>query len=252
MILASLGTIKCEYVIARGRIVAESGKLLVSLEKDHYPEHMCHTMRIKPNLTRRDFRIPHQGANGKVRVRAMNPRPPILVAEALVDVPVVDGSLQMVPEEDVVKVAYFNRNREDGPRFVGFLKGFGLKSGAIGTSASWDCYQLVIVGADEDDMALVGNYLIENDGGIAVLDKGKLLADLPLPIGGATSDLPLEDIAARLRLIQRSARSLGVSHPNPFLALQTLSFTSLPYLRITESGLLDVRKNQILDLVVRE
>jgi adenine deaminase len=165
----------------------------------------------------------------------------LVTAESEVRWPVTDGQLRPDVNQDVVKVAAIDRTHNPGKKTVGLIKGFGLKSGAMACSAAWDTTDIIVVGADDADMAEAVNRIHALQGGAVVCDKGRILAELPLPIFGIMSDLPIEDITRRLQEIKKAAANLGVRHPDPLLTLITLTGAAIPYLRICEEGLVNLK-----------
>lgn len=149
------------------------------------------------------------------------------------------------PENDILKIAVVERHRNTGHIGVGFICGYGLKGGAIATSIAHDAHNLIIVGTNEEDMALAGNFIAENEGGIAVVRNGKALASVSLPIAGLMSEEPLETVNEKLERAKAAAFSLGVSKKiDPFMTLSFMSLTVIPELRITTKGMFDVATQQ--------
>jgi adenine deaminase len=124
-----------------------------------------------------------------------------------------------------------------------------MREGALATSLIWDTCNILVVGASEREMVSAVNRLLEHQGGIVVVRGEEVVAELPLPICGTVSDKSLEEIAQRIAEIEEGCRGLGFI-PRPFLTLQTLPFTGLPYLRLTDRGLVDIRKRGFVDLII--
>lgn len=245
-VIPEIGNIRCDYVIGKGRIVAAEGRLLVQPRKDVYPKTTRSTVHLSRPFSAQDFCIPATGSGA--RARAISVVRDMLTGEEQVDVEVTAGAILATPQRDVLKVAVINRQDGCAEKFVGLIRGFGLRAGAFAATISWDCYNVIVVGADEDDMALAVNRIREMQGGVVLCQGGEVLEEIPLPIAGLVSDLPLEEVARRLRRMSDRLKELGSPLSNPFLTLQTLSFTPLPFLRITEKGLLDVRQKRLVSL----
>ena len=137
-----------------------------------------------------------------------------------------------------------------GKCFTGLIKGFGLKSGAMACSAAWDTSCVIVVGADETDMALCVNRIREMQGGAVVCNAGRVAAELAMPVFGLISELPLEELVARLKAIRQAAADLGVSFPDPLLTLIALTGAAIPFLRICEEGLVNFKDGRTVDLFV--
>jgi adenine deaminase len=137
----------------------------------------------------------------------------------------------------VAVVARHGANRNIGR---GFVRGFGLKRGAIASSVGHDSHNICVVGADDGDMAAAVNRLLEIQGGFVVASDGTVRAELPLPIAGLMSDRPFGDVRDALYPLREAARALGVTLPEPFLQVAFLPLPVIPHLKITDRGLVDV------------
>ncbi|MBI4322354.1 MAG: adenine deaminase [Chloroflexi bacterium] len=250
LLVPDLREVKCDCVISKGRVVAEHGRMTVPVQADAYPEALLRTMHLPCKLVAGDFAVEAPDGPSKAQVRVMDIVGEMLVAEHHTMLPVVDGHLQADPTADIIKVATLNRYDGLGTRFVAFLRGFGLRSGAMASSVCWDTYNIVVAGAGDDDMAVATNRLAELQGGVVLCEEGRILEEIPLPIGGIISTLPTVDVRDRLLHIDQELVRLGCTLSNPFLTLQTLTFTGVPHLRLTERGLLDVRHRKLVGVVV--
>jgi adenine deaminase len=173
-----------------------------------------------------------------------------LTREAIIDMPVSDGLAQLDISQDILKIAAIERTYQQGKTFVGFARGTGLKYGAIASSMPTDCWDMVVIGASDADMAQAVNRIRELHGGTVVCADNKVLAELALPIGGVVSLEPMETIADKLRNIQQAVVNLGCVLPNISNTLAFLASEAVPFLRICQQGLIDIRQNRIIDLMV--
>ena len=154
------------------------------------------------------------------------------------------------PEHDVIKLAALERHKGNGHIGIGFLGNYGLKKGAVATSVGHDSHNLVIAGVTDEDMAAAGNRVIENEGGLAIAVDGKVLMDLPLPIAGLMSDLPVEEVDRRLETMKQLLRELGIHEEiDPFMTLGFVSLPVIPKLRLNTYGTIDVEKQQAVETV---
>ena len=160
------------------------------------------------------------------------------------------GQLKPDTDKDILKVAAIERTHLPGKTFVGLIRGFGLKYGAIATSTAWDSCDIIVVGANETDMARAVNRLKELNGGIVVCAGSKILAEISLPVGGFLCTQPLETIAHKLSDIQQVATNLGCTSTDIRTTISVLSTSAIPFFRICEHGLVDLRQNKILDLII--
>ncbi|MBN2332532.1 MAG: adenine deaminase [Deltaproteobacteria bacterium] len=246
-IVPDLATFSPSLVVAGGRIVAEKGSLQVSLEPYIYPEAAYHSLPLAP-VTADTFHYPSTGS--EARVRAIRPEIGSMVThEERVTLPVIDGNIVPDPQHSILKYAIVNRHGRQTIS-IGFLAGTGIRRGAVASTLNWEAYQPTVYGASEAEMATAFNRLLELQGGIVVVEGQTILAELPLPIGGIYADLPLEEINTREEAIENALKSLGSELDNPFFHYQTLSFTGLPFLRLTDKGLYDVRSRKTLPVIL--
>lgn len=254
LIVPDVRTIRPEFVISNGQIVARDGRLLVQPKRYHYPEAARHTIRVDRPFQPSDFAVPvpesaHlQSDKIKIRVPAIASGH-IIAADERLDMTATDGHLNSDLGQDVLKLTVINR-RDQARRFVGFVRGFGFKTGAVAASVSWFRNNLIAVGVDDVDIALALNRVIELQGGFAICRAGQIVEELPLPVFGTIADLTIEEVAAKMVSLARGMVSLGSTLDNPLLSLQTMTFTPLPYLRVTDRGLYDVRAKEIVRLFV--
>jgi adenine deaminase len=147
---------------------------------------------------------------------------------------------------DLVKIAVIERHGVNGNRATGFVKGFGLQRGAIASTVCHDHHNIAVVGADYADMALAANRLAEIEGGFVVVEDGRVLAELALPVAGLMSLEPFEVVRDGLTALRVAARGLGVTLEEPFLQLAFLCLPVIPHLKITDMGMVDVDRFEII------
>jgi adenine deaminase len=162
------------------------------------------------------------------------------------DIPIVDGDKAPDPARDLVRIAVVERHGVNGNIATGFVRGFGMKAGAIASTVCHDHHNIACVGVDYADMALAANRLSEIEGGFVVAGGGRVLAELALPVAGLMSLEPFEAVRDRLVELRRAARSLGVTLPEPFLQLAFLALPVIPALKITDRGMVDVTRFEII------
>lgn len=251
VIIPDVHTIKARMVVSNGKVIARGGELLTAPRKHEYAMESLNSVKLLEDIKSRDFVIPANESQAPVKVRLINMVTDLVTAESEVRWPVTDGQLRPDVNQDVVKVAAIDRTHSPGKIFSGLIKGFGLKSGAMACSAAWDTTDIIVVGANDPDMAGAVNRIHALQGGAVVCEKGNILAELPLPVFGIMSDLPIEDIARRLQKIKKAAANLGVRHPDPLLTLITLTGAAIPYLRICEEGLVNLKDGKTRPLFTR-
>jgi len=250
VIIPNLRTIQAEYVISNGQVIARDGEVLVQPRKHTYPKSTQNSIHLPKNLEASDFAIRVVSGRSQVKVRVIDRVTELVTREALIDIPVSDGQLQPDTGKDILKVAAIERGYLAGKTFVGFIRGIGLKRGAIATSYAWDSCNIIVVGASDGDMAQAVNRIRELNGGIVVCAESKILAEISLPLGGISSTQPMETIARELHHIQQAATNLGCTSPDIRITLAVLTTPAIPFLRICEYGLVNLRQNSFVDLIV--
>ncbi len=248
VIIPDLATISAQMVVSNGQIITEDRKLLVPPRKHTFNEESLNTIRLPRELQPSDFAIKVTKTVKNIRVRAIKMVTDLVTAETALNCPVIDGCITGNTQKDLLKIAAIDRTHNPGRLFTGLITRFGLKAGAIACSAAWDTSDIVVVGADDSDMAAVVNRIHEMQGGAVVCRAGKIMAEIALPVFGVISDLPLQSLARRLEEVNMAARDLGVPFPTPLLSLITLTGAAIPYLRICEEGLVNLKDGKTLSL----
>jgi adenine deaminase len=170
----------------------------------------------------------------------------IITEHLTFDIAPQDGDKRPDLTRDLVKIAVIERHGVNGNRATGFVKGFGQTRGAIGSTVCHDHHNIAVVGADYADMALAANRLGEIEGGFVVVEGGRVLAELPLPVAGLMSLLSFEEVREKLVTLRAAARSLGVTLEEPFLQLAFLCLPVIPHLKITDFGMVDVDRFEVI------
>jgi len=229
----------CHKVWAGGRLVAQEEKSTAAFERMAYPEESRRSIAIQ-TVSPEVFRIPCKELRAKIRaVEILNET---ITQETPMEMESHHGSLIADPSRDIVKAAVFNKSHAKAAPGLGFSKGVGLRSGALAMSILWDTNNILVLGTSDQEMAAAMNELIRIQGGMVVVHGGKVVAGAPLPICGIISPEPLPQIVREIKEVEAACHRLGSSMARPFLSLQTFSFTGLPFLRLTDQGLVDVRK----------
>jgi adenine deaminase len=215
LILTDRTTIKPEVVISKGKVIAREGRLLVPPTNHTFAPETRKSVLLPRTLTPQDFAIPVDNGKSRVRVRVIDQITDLVTKEFIATVPVVDGEIRADSQNDLLKVAAVERRFEPGKTFVGLVRGFGLKTGAMACSSAWDTSDIVVVGENEADMAEAVNRILELQGGMVLCAAGKILEEIPLPIFGVMSDLPVPEIAGRMEAMTRHAKALGFPFADP-------------------------------------
>jgi len=250
VIIPDIKTIDARMVISNGKVVARDGKLIDAPRRHTFTKASLNSVKLPREMTPSDFIISADHDAATVNVRVINMVTDLVTAELQMPWPVTEGELKSDIDQDVIKAAAIDRTHNPGKMMVGLIKGFGLKSGAMACSAAWDTSDIIVAGTNDADMAAAVNRIHALQGGAVVCENEKILAELPLPVFGIMSDLPIETIAGRLQEIKKSISQLGVAFPDPFLTLITLTGAAIPYLRICEEGLVNLKNGKILEVIV--
>ena len=160
-----------------------------------------------------------------------------------------NGEFVRNPEVDLVKVAVVERHQGTGNVACGFLKGYGIKEGAVALSVAHDSHNIIVVGVNDDEMEFAVNSLVEQEGGIVLVKEGKVIESMPMPIAGLMSDQNTEYVQHKLQQLNFWTAELGVpENVNAFNCLSFLALPVIPSLRLSDKGLVDVGKFAIVDL----
>jgi adenine deaminase len=241
-------------VIACGKVIAEDEKLLIDLAPVDHPDWARHSVHFKRPLTGQDFRIPLSlaGKSKKVNVNVIgvieNQAPNRhLKFEMSVD---HHGEIPVVIERDIVKAALVERHHPTGVIQMGLVNGFGFTAGcAIASTVAHDSHQLIVVGTDENDMALAANTLARVGGGQVVVKEGQVIGLVELTIAGLMSTERADVVAAKADTILKGFRACGCTLNNPNMQLSLLALVVIPQLRLSDKGLVDVTNFTFLPVI---
>ena len=237
----------CHQVWAAGRPVARDAKLTIEISQYAYPDEAGRSVALEkssPSL----FQIPAGKSEAKIRVvEIVNDT---ITRETICQMKAVEGKWVADPEKDILKLAVFNKSISDAKPSLSFVKGVGIRKGAIATSLIWDTNNILVVGTSDREMSVAINQLISLGGGVVVVKEQEVTARLALPLCGIISPEPLPEIVREMCEVEKACRRLGSNLTRPLLTLQTLPFTGLPYLRPTDKGLADIRKGKLVPLSV--
>jgi adenine deaminase len=234
---------RARLVFRHGQLVARDGQMTVP---SHPPSRgLRSTMNIAWDHI--DMRIPAGGR--KARVIGLIPNQ--LTTTALIDEPAIEGGLAHAdPSRDLLKLAVIERHMASGGIGKGFVRGMGLTRGALASSVAHDHHNLVVLGADDVSMETAARRVSNLHGGMVVADGDRILSEVPLPLGGLMSPSPVEDVRRQLDEAVRQAKALGSPLHDPFMAMSFLALEVMPSLKLTDRGLVDVDRFEIVPLWV--
>ena len=236
LVLEDLQTFRPRSVLKRG-----AAPKFVKLEA---PEWVRQTVSLAP-VDASSFHVP----SGPKNIRVMRVIPAQLITGVETVEPKIEGSCVVAdPARDLVKIAVVERHHASGRIGLGFATNVGLKRGAFASTVAHDAHNIVVLGVDDADMAACVTRLAEIGGGIVIAEGGRAVEELPLPIAGLMSDRPLAEVDQRLRSMERRLNAMGVTMAAPFMTLSFLALSVIPELKITDRGLVDVGRFELVPL----
>jgi adenine deaminase len=238
LVLDDLKTFNPRQVLKRG-----AAPRFTKLE---VPEWVRQTMYLAP-VDAASFRVP-AGPNRIRVIRVIASQ--LLTGIEVVEPSVLDGAIVADPGRDLAKIAVLERHHATGRIGLGFATNIGLKRGAYASTVAHDAHNVVVIGVDDTDMAACACRLAEIGGGIVVAEGGRVVEELPLPVAGLMSDQPLADVYERLASMEKRLATLGVTMTAPFMTLSFLALSVIPELKITDRGLVDVARFELVPLGV--
>ncbi len=241
VVLTDLSGVKVDQVYADGTLVSEHGNYLPSLPQAP----VLPSSRLHTRLEEGRFSIPAQSARARVIVVLPDQ---LLTEQTLARPAVADGLVVSDPKRDLLKLAVIERHHGTGRVGLGLVRGFGLRRGAMASTVAHDAHNLVVLGVDDEDMEAAVQLLAQHGGGQVVVERGKPLALLPLPIAGLMSDRPLQDVVQQASELKSAAIRLGCTLPDPFMSLSFVALEVIPHLKLTDLGLIDVDRFAVVPL----
>ncbi len=248
VVFSDLEDLRAEEVWVAGERVAEGGRPLFEAPPADAAA-VTGTVHLAPGGL--DFRLPSDGSRGAMppEVRVIGAIPDqILTRRLSATARTEDGSLVADPERDLAKIAVVERHHGSGRIGKGFVSGLGLQAGALAGTFAHDHHNLVVIGVDDRSMETAAGAVAEAGGGLAVARGETLMALVPLPIAGLMSDRPVEEVRAAMDRLLAAARELGSPLHDPFMAMSFLTLEVIPTLKITDRGLVDVDRFEVVPL----
>jgi adenine deaminase len=240
LLLPDLVSFKPSTVLKDGRPIEDVPSVAI-------PEWVRQSVRIAP-ITPSDFAIPWSGDGAMRTIGLVEDQ---VVTESVEREPVVEGGRAVASaEHGLAKIAVVERHLATGRVGLGFVSGSGLERGALASSVAHDAHNLVVVGMSDREMAFAIERLAELAGGIVVVDGLDTVAELALPVAGLLADAPLAEVVERSRACNEAAHALGWTGATPFLTMSFLALSVIPSLKITDRGLVDVDRFEIVPLAL--
>lgn len=259
LIVSDLVAMTIDQVYCDGVLVAEDGELVVDIAPYDYPEWAVESVHLDP-LSEGDFEIPVAG-EGPVKVRVLRAVPGMVhTEEVITEIAPVDGALQADPARDLMKAAIFYRHAPaegvTGTRTVGFVTGLAFDANAaFASTVSHDCHNLLVIGSDDAAMVAAANAVLAMNGGMAVVAKGEVVAELPLPVGGLMALDPAAVVAKRVEAIEAGLRAAGCPYDSAEMTISLLGLIVIEELHLSNQGLVALKPGQppaFVDLFVAD
>jgi len=251
VVISDLDNCTVDKVIANGELVVDHHELIYSFKTTEYSKALLHTVRLAKPVTANDLKIKVDVSAKKAVVRVIGANPTSLLTDNLeAELLVEKGYIKPDIENDILSIACIERHGKNGNIGKSFIHGFGLKSSAIATSVGHDHHNITVVGSNADDMALAVNRIGELDGGIIIVENGKVLYELALPICGLLSNQPGLEGAKTLDLMQKALKARGTTMQSPYMTLAFITLIFIPMYGITDRGLVDVLNFKVIDPVI--
>lgn len=244
MIFSDLQAPQAEMVYRSGQLVAHDGLMLPWTRN---PKQIVLRSSMNVDWSKVDLAIPVEGD----RVRVIGMVPEQIITEALIEpTPQQNGQVVSDPARDLLKMAVIERHLATGKVGKGLVRGLGLKQGAIASTVAHDHHNIVVIGVDDQSMLAAARAVAATKGGMAVANGDLIIAQLPLPIAGLMSDQPIEWVRDQMEELLRAAHQLGSGLHDPFMAMSFLALPVIPALKLTDHGLVDVIKFEVVPLFV--
>ena len=238
-----------KQVFFKGKSVVEEGKYIGSPPPAAYPDWLFKTVSLKAGKKGKDYLLEAPGNKAAVWVIDLFPDQ-IINTRTQAELNVVDGGVVPDISRDILKLAVVERHGKNGNIGVTFVKGFGLKNGALASSIAHDHHNIIVAGTNDQDMALCSETIEEMQGGFVIVSDGKVLEKLALPIAGLLSEEPVEDIIEGLEKVNKAYHDLGGTLPAPFMTISFIGLPTVPDLGLTDMGLVDVMSHQLISSFV--
>jgi len=246
LVLDDLECVSVGQVYKGGLLAAEDGEM-VGWDSPPHPPYIRSTMNINW-MDMNDVGIPAAGSD----IRVIGVIPEQIITEHLIEKAAIANDKAVVdPSRDILKIVVVERHRASGNMGKAFVKGFGLKEGALASSVAHDSHNIVVVGVSDNDILTAIIEIVKMQGGQAVVRNGKVLESLALPIAGLMSNQPLENVRRKVEGLQEAARECGCVLNDPFMQMCFLALPVIPSLKLTDKGLVDVDKFQFTELFVK-
>ncbi len=247
LIIDDLEQKKPSKVIVGGQLVASNGSIVTKIRKHAISNWIKKTVKTAKSFAEKDFVVKNTKSTVVANVIEMETE--IITKHTTEELKTKDGNVVPDFNKDVWKVAAFERTNLTGKHMIGFLKNFGANVGAFASTWSFHENDMIIIGSNEKDMAFAANHLVRSQGGVVVVKDSKIVAFLPLRVGGIVSENSFDDVLQKFVAVNSALTDNGCRFQRPHLVPLFLPFLALPSVRILSCGIVDVKKRSLLPTI---
>jgi adenine deaminase len=254
LIVSDLPAFQIDVVMAAGESVANHGRLTVAMPAYVYPQEACRSVHLPNTLTAEDFAIPCEPGDSTAACRVIQiVAGQVITRASIVDVRVTDGRIAPDPSTGICHLAVIERHSGDGGIGRGLVQGYGIRAPfALASTVAHDSHNLLVMGNDRALMAAAAARVSDLQGGLCLMDRDGIVADLPLPVAGLMSSESADRVAARAGALQQGLADLGCEIEDALMSFLFLALPVIPELRLTDRGIVDVGSFAIVPLVPDE
>ncbi|KRG16524.1 adenine deaminase [Virgibacillus soli] len=251
LLIEDIRKLEPSTVIADGEVIYQDHQLMKEFPTFVYPEHIRNSINLKQALTAADFQLESKSNNEETKVNVINVIENSARTEKMTTaLKVKDGFIEPDLEHDVLQLACIERHHQTGQISLGFAHGFKLKQGAVASTVAHDSHNLLVMGTNAEDMAFAANELAKIGGGMIVVDNGRILAQVSMPIAGLMSDQPLDTVVKEVQQLEAAWKTLGCPIHAPFMTFSLIALPVIPDVRISNRGLVDVKEFKMIDVEI--
>lgn len=244
--------LKVNKVIAKGKLIVDSGELLERIPEAEHKPILLNTVNLSRPVVAEDFgiKVEEKVTKAEVKIMKMLDWIPLTLGED-VTLPVKDGYINPDIEKDILMISVIERHHGSNEVGNAYISGFNLNKGAIASTVAHDNHNLVVVGTNREDMVLAANRLVELGGGQIVVADGKIIAEVAFPVVGLLSNLDAWELTVKVKELIEATQGLGSKCHLPFMFLSFIPLAAIPEYAITDKGLIHVEEQRIIDPIIK-
>lgn len=249
-LIKDLNEFEVDEVFVEGDLIAKSGQMINEFKSElEFEVESLNTVKLDIFNSSDDFKIKVEGKTATVNVICFHPDKHIVTELGVEELPIKDGFIDISNRDDLATLAVYERHGVNGNHQVAFVKDFGIHSGAVASTVSHDSHNLVVIGKDYKDIRKAANLAVTNGGGIFCVQEGEILGGIELPIAGLMSRKSVIDLAKDTKRLKEAIISLGINTVSPIIQVAAFALPVIPYIRLTDIGLVDVIKQEIIPTI---